>query len=1005
MLSSHDWETSVVTLTLKMGELTKRLQSENSVQLHNEREAVMKDFYRLTYDFTETAKLYGRTILTQLWAKNPVFKDQPIGGIAGGKKYLAGNILFKVPMNMYFPQLATPATSSITGSSISSGSGSSSGSSSSASSSTSISPASSTLMATSGMAGSRSVAEIHAFYGATADPTSHHHALKTTNAEIRNRNLLFRVCQDPQVLDMGLFVLPLMAVINFRGFTAVAVSWMGSIRSRNTLVLGFPSGKHYPNPALSQTKVSAAWKTVCDKIGVGETHTFRGAVFRDCVGPFDVEIHELPFPEGAGVIGTYWCILDTARLLPAASNKFRQSAFLRYELIKSYRGLEGNSRRQFNSDCESVPSELQHHINFQLHQLLLDLTAKPQQELPTGAHLCQLLHHYGINLRYLRSLWEEVAFRASRAAVPPAKAGEVGLDDGLDSQDKDDIVVLVSSAAKGPALPQLDHVAAAAFKNLRSIFATELLARLIKNMLRNAFQRIQFLDEDFFLPYQSTLQEVINLTSEALADPRRVREAELDPRKVEVLEQDRTLAGYVWRLTATFADMMVTRAFPDRRIPSPIFHLFRVANASQLLRRLEAKTGLSFDPKIPFCSELSQFKIITKHMDIFDIAKGTALAKKSLSLYSRDGDSEPVYQLAKEGEKLLRPFRNRPFLPELLAQLYLLLAKVAHPQEKRRRYIQQGVQLLERPGHGSPLNILRTEMYREAGFLADVDKEPHDFYTMAAIEFLYSDFRSSTYQVYLLEKEWERDLQRGGNRLQSLLIVLTYLLNSKKAAQLRGAGRLLPEQLLNLFRSVNALKLSHCELIREDHLAAFFTLRDMGSSYAEPLQSLELSHSRIHEFHFGVSCEAYLVKLDLSYTKITADKLARNLSSLTHLKELNVDGCSFETIVTAFKSLSSASTGIALLHMSNLQPSWTPEPWSFLSRTPRLLILSLNGLCFPSFQELESLFASLPDSLIKLQLFNISFTNPNSFDSSAYLRLKLARPLVLIEDDVSNLKT
>jgi hypothetical protein len=167
-------------------------------------------------DFTNTALIFGRIIITELFLDNSEKTITPIdaGGIAGGIKYSKRGILFKFPSDTKLPDGSW-------------------------------------------------------LYGGTKPDLEK--AICTSGHELKSLNALFTTTFELGIANILRF--PLMTMINFRGFRLVALSFLPV--ASNTLVLGsqdggmsMMDGNNTGKKLLSRT---------CNKLGLAE-HLVGGVV-------------------------------------------------------------------------------------------------------------------------------------------------------------------------------------------------------------------------------------------------------------------------------------------------------------------------------------------------------------------------------------------------------------------------------------------------------------------------------------------------------------------------------------------------------------------------------------------------------------------------------------------------------------------------------------------------------------------------------------------------------
>jgi hypothetical protein len=291
----------------------------------------------LAHDFNLTAEVYAKILISELFL-SPNEKTIPpstIGGLAGGTKFICQGILFKFAVDVQLPD--TPFW----------------------------------------------------MYGKTSAATEY--AMKAAGSELRHIVALSNALGDTDLR------LPLMALIDYRGFRLVASSILPI--GTHTIVYGSDNAGFnvYADPTVSDMFDIVAKRMNLKKHKFGDV---------ELSGPVDIEIHK-------GEDNRHY-IIDVARLFPPEAPDLALSPHPRSNYFKMLRPclvfkystpLSSDAFSGFGRHNEEIHNaEVWLATKYMLDVLIPNLAQvlnEGNNRVKTSQQLSQMLHKAGINLRYL----------------------------------------------------------------------------------------------------------------------------------------------------------------------------------------------------------------------------------------------------------------------------------------------------------------------------------------------------------------------------------------------------------------------------------------------------------------------------------------------------------------------------------------------------------------------------------------------------------------------------
>eukprot|EP01119_Soliformovum_irregulare_P020731 TRINITY_DN6771_c0_g1_i1.p1 TRINITY_DN6771_c0_g1~~TRINITY_DN6771_c0_g1_i1.p1 ORF type:complete len:1301 (+),score=414.07 TRINITY_DN6771_c0_g1_i1:81-3983(+) len=293
----------------------------------SEQEKMLKyeELSHLAQDFVYVAKTYGRIIILERYSPIKTIHPVPIGGIAGGEKYIAQGILFKFAVDS------------------------------------------------------------HGLYG--SDELS----AKAAGNELRSLVALYK-CQNPGIC------VPLMSLIDFRGFRLIAMS----ILPLKQIVYGSQDGGI--NVHASDPKFNESMRQVAHFLNIKGHQVGLKANPVFIHGPTDIEGH-------LGKDGRYYA-LDFQRMFPPELpgegiskrcilyNLLRPEFVGKYPIPLSSDALSGFGRHDKDIHNEEVKLATEELFNTVIPRFAVFLDSMDEKKIKTF-NLIQWMHREGINVRHM----------------------------------------------------------------------------------------------------------------------------------------------------------------------------------------------------------------------------------------------------------------------------------------------------------------------------------------------------------------------------------------------------------------------------------------------------------------------------------------------------------------------------------------------------------------------------------------------------------------------------
>mmetsp|Transcript_41851 Transcript_41851/g.67155 ORF Transcript_41851/g.67155 Transcript_41851/m.67155 type:complete len:1087 (+) Transcript_41851:142-3402(+) len=282
---------------------------------------------RLVQDFRHAVMTYGKIIISERHLPmerktiKPVFH---VGGVAGGEKYIASNVLFRLPR------------------------------------------------------------DIHNLYG------SDELAAKEANHQMKGLTAMYNA-------SVSGLSLPLLAVINYRGFKLVAMSML-PIRGKDTLCYGSSDGGRSMRKA--NDSAAALMEETASILNLAKHPVLKSELWLHM--PCDMEVHKVEHRH---------YVVDFARLFPPQAFALQKKSghlvyLLRPELVQQFKKpLSSDAFSRFASEAYSEFNEDVKEATDHLFSVIVPRIAKAlestKKRYRQPDHLARFFHEYGVNMRFL----------------------------------------------------------------------------------------------------------------------------------------------------------------------------------------------------------------------------------------------------------------------------------------------------------------------------------------------------------------------------------------------------------------------------------------------------------------------------------------------------------------------------------------------------------------------------------------------------------------------------
>lgn len=94
-ITNNDWNSRYQDV------MKSYLEFQDTGDMDIEQSTTLRRLMHLAFDFIEVAKVYGRIIISERYLEHKTIKPTSLGGVAGGDKFVVGNILFKFAIDSH----------------------------------------------------------------------------------------------------------------------------------------------------------------------------------------------------------------------------------------------------------------------------------------------------------------------------------------------------------------------------------------------------------------------------------------------------------------------------------------------------------------------------------------------------------------------------------------------------------------------------------------------------------------------------------------------------------------------------------------------------------------------------------------------------------------------------------------------------------------------------------------------------------------------------------------